>query len=85
MAEAVARSHLVTGTRREKIRLRPAIRDGKPVIRLDLLEPVASHSDALVLIGRPVFIPPGQVEAFCAAMARLADDAPEPAAPEDEF
>lgn len=79
------------------IRLKPATRDGLPVIQLDVLEPVASHSTALSVIGRAVLIPAAQVEAICSALARVADYAPDaadkrvsprrsrPPAPEPEF
>lgn len=81
MPETVPRSHIVAATRHEQIRLRPATRDGLPVVRLDVLEPLTKHSSALVVVGRPVLIPVGQVAAVCEALARAAEYRPEAAPP----
>lgn len=91
MAEAISRSHLVPGFAGEQFRLKPAKRQGRAGVQLDVLQPVASHSTALSVIGRAVFVPADRIPALCAALSRLSGgkDDPEPEAPppslEDDF
>lgn len=81
-------SRLISGTRADKIRVRADTRDGRPIVRLDLLEPLAAHApDTMTVIGRPLLIPLAQVtpliEALYAAKVEAGGD-PEPPA-SDEF
>lgn len=79
MARIYFSSRIVKGTRDEKIRVRADFRDWQHVVRLDVLEPIARHDQAMMLIGRPVFISTEQVGAVCDALkaacaeARAAD------------
>lgn len=84
MADPIPRSHIVPGVKREQIRLRPATRSGRPVVQIDVLEPLTIHASALTVVGRPVFIPAEQVGAVREALARLFDE-PAPAEVEGEF
>lgn len=83
MGKALPVSHLVPGVGGEQLRLKPAKRNGGAVVQLDVLQPFASHSTALTVIGRPVFIPTGQVEAVCQLLARLASASVPADPPED--
>lgn len=82
-------SRLIPGTRAEKIRVRADTRDGRPVVRLDLLEPVASHaSGSMTVKGPAVMVPVAHVtallEALYAARVEAGGD-PEPELPKEEF
>ncbi len=72
MSDAIPRSHIFPGTRSEQIRLRPATRNGRPVVQIDVLEPLATHTAALTVVGRPVIIPIEQVGALRDVLGRLA-------------
>jgi hypothetical protein len=58
------RSRLVTGTRAEQIRVRADVRDGQPVVRVERLEPIAVHAQAMTVVGQPLFISVEQVPAL---------------------
>ena len=77
-------SWLVKGSRCEQLRVRPALRDGQPVVRLDVLEPIAAHTAAMTVVGCPVCVPPSEVDALCnalkAAQAEAATDSDKGAA-----
>jgi len=75
-AKANHGSLLVSGVRLEQLRMKAATRDGLPVVQLDVLEPLTSHSTALTVIGRPVMIPAHQIPAFCEALSRFGTDSP---------
>lgn len=85
---ATPMSRLISGTRAEKIRLRADTRDGRPVVRLDLLEPLASHSSAMTVVGRAVLIPSERVDELIQALYAAKVDGGEARADapkEDEF
>jgi hypothetical protein len=59
-------SQLIAGVRAEQIRVRADTRDGKPVVRLDLLEPVADG--AVAVVGPGLTVPLAKVAALVAAI-----------------
>jgi hypothetical protein len=67
--------HLLAGTRHEQLRVRADQRDGRPVVRIDLLEPLARHSTAMTVAGRPVFVPVEFVAALCDALCAARSEA----------
>jgi hypothetical protein len=91
MAKTLPFSQLVPGFAGEQFRLKPAKRQGRAGVQLDVLQPVASHATALTVVGRAVFVPSDRIPALCAALSRLSGgkDDPEPGAPplspEDDF
>jgi hypothetical protein len=80
MASTHFSSRIVTGTRAEQLRVRADLRDGRLVVRLDLLEPIAKHIAAKTVAGRAIFVPVEQVSALCDALncARAEAGAPDP-------
>lgn len=71
-------SQLIHGTRREQIRVRPETRDGSPVVRLDLLQPVDDGRDAFAVIGPGLIVPLARVAALVAAIEAAATEAVAP-------
>lgn len=68
MTTPASHSWLVKGSRREQLRVRPASRDSQPIVRLDILEPLAAHVTTMTVIGRPVCVPLSEVDALCDAL-----------------
>jgi hypothetical protein len=85
MTATAISSRLVPGTRAEQLRIRADLRDGRPVVRLDLLEPLTKHASAMTVAGRAVFIPVEQVAALCEALHAAQVAAGDPPAREGEF
>lgn len=82
-------SRLIPGTRAEKIRVRADTRDGRPVVRIDLLEPIASHAGSSMTVKGPALMVPiasvtTLLEALYAAKVEAGGD-PEPKPPAEEF
>jgi hypothetical protein len=61
-------SRIIQGTRAEQIRVRADTRDGRPVVRLDGLDRLASHTDAMSVFGRALLIPTANVDALIQAL-----------------
>jgi hypothetical protein len=82
--DALRPSRLIDGTRAEMVRVRADTRDGLPVVRLDLLTPIASHSDALTVVGQPVRIPLERISSLIEALDRARCEAAGIEAPPQE-
>lgn len=86
----VVSSRLIDGTRAERVRVKAATRDGRPVVRIDLLEPLTSHCGSLTVVGRPLSIPianvPALIDALAASLTEAGAEPAEESAPAaDDF
>lgn len=62
-------SRLIAATRADQVRVRADTKDGRPVVRLDLLGPLASHAaSTLTVKGPAITIPVANVTALIEAL-----------------
>jgi hypothetical protein len=71
---------IVRGTHSEQLRVRLGLRDGHPIVQLDVLERFVSHCKAMTVVGRSVCVPPGEVPSLCDALMAAKAEAEKEAA-----
>lgn len=76
----MTQTRLIPATRREQFRVRAADRDGSPAVRVDLLQPIASHSDAMAVAGQALIFPAERVGELVEALELAATEALQAAA-----
>lgn len=69
MSVAKHPGRMVEGFGSDRFRVRLATKAGGAAVKVELLQPLASHTpDTLMVVGRPLIIPLGQVSALIEAM-----------------
>lgn len=53
-----------------RLRVRPDVRDGLAVVRIDYMEPLTSHTSNLTVVGKPAYVPAERVNDLCEALYR---------------
>lgn len=68
MSAALGLARMAPGFGREVFRVRSATRGDAPAVRIELMQPLASHSDVLTVVGRPLLVPLDRLSELIEAM-----------------